>query len=1382
MKHLYFLLSGLFFYAASYAQPRPVRNIAWEWVSGENTENSLGDYGTQGVEQKTNVPLARSFPAGWTDKDGNLWMFGGMFDKEKFLNDVWMYKPLQDIWVWVTGDNVPDQPGAYAKRGFSFKNKPGARRGALSWTDKDGNFWLFGGYGVDVEGNKGRLNDLWQYIPNKGWAWMSGDETAERYGRYGTLQQASKDNFPGAREGATGWTDDKGNLWMFGGEGRGEDNNGVLNDLWMFDTNDQVWIWMGGSNLPDELGRYTQKKLEDKYNQPGARKYTASWKDSKGIFWLFGGNGYASQGNGYLNDMWTFNTRTLQWTWMGGESYINKEGYYYVIGNSSSKSYPGARSGGVSWYDANGNVWLFGGWGIDGQYQSYLLNDLWKFEPNDDAWTWVSGSNSISAPGTYGIKGEPDTKNTPGARVVSLGWMDKTNTRWLFGGAGYATQQGGYLNDLWAIDRKRPATLSCPSSVVISNDSLHCAIPVNNIDPITSKDAKIKFQLSGATTWVSDGSASGLTFNKGTTTVLYALADNLQQSCSFTVTVEDHSKPVPVVKQLPDITGQCSVKVNNVPAAIDNCSGEIKGTTQDPVSYSKEGEYIIHWSYDDGNGNVAQQLQKVIIKNSDQLSPVITSLPDIIAECSVEVNTVPQATKNCGGFIDGKTSSPLSYSKQGNYTIVWKYDDGNGHTAEQSQRIIIRDTTAPVPVVKQLADIIANCAVTIKDIPVAIDNCAAKIAAATANPLTYDKEGEYIIQWLYDDGNGNTARQVQKVIVKRSDKLSPVLASLPDIVGECSATITDIPQASQNCGGFIKGKTSFPLTYNSQGEYTVVWTFNDGNGHTAEQVQKIIVKDTRAPEPIIKQLPDIIANCAVTIKNIPLAKDNCSGEITGVTTDPLNYTQQGEYSITWMYKDDNGNVSKQVQKVIIKRSDELTPVLESLPGITGQCSVTITDIPEASQNCGGFIIGKTTAPLTYTKQGIYTVLWIYDDGKGHTAEQTQMVTVKDTEAPVPLVKTLPDITGGCTLKITSIPKAADNCAGEIGATTQDALEYSKQGEYIINWKYSDGNGNTSTQQQKVILKSDGARLSPVVSSLPDIYAGCTATVTEIPQAIKDCGGFIKAKTKDALTYNIQGEHTITWTYEDGNGYSIQQQQKVIIKDTSAPVPLVKELPDISGECSITVNDTPEAMDNCGGKIKATTSKPLVYKKNGEYIITWKYDDGNGNTSTQYQKIILRSSPGSLAPSINILPDIEGTCSVIILIKPTAKDRCIGTIVGTTADPLYYGEPGEYIVHWKFAGTNDTIMQEQKVIVKSLAADVAVFPNPSTNHFTISFKSCKREERVSFIVFDVLGRALETKEVNANWPVTFGTTYPTGTYFIQIKQGNETIIKKIIKLK
>jgi hypothetical protein len=41
-------------------------------------------------------------------------------------------------------------------------NEPGGRSSAVSWTGSSGNFWLFGGYGFDVNGNAGDLNDLWK--------------------------------------------------------------------------------------------------------------------------------------------------------------------------------------------------------------------------------------------------------------------------------------------------------------------------------------------------------------------------------------------------------------------------------------------------------------------------------------------------------------------------------------------------------------------------------------------------------------------------------------------------------------------------------------------------------------------------------------------------------------------------------------------------------------------------------------------------------------------------------------------------------------------------------------------------------------------------------------------------------------------------------------------------------------------------------------------------------------------------------------------------------------------------------------------------------------------------------------------------------------------
>ncbi|MBI6117932.1 T9SS type A sorting domain-containing protein, partial [Salegentibacter maritimus] len=52
---------------------------------------------------------------------------------------------------------------------------------------------------------------------------------------------------------------------------------------------------------------------------------------------------------------------------------------------------------------------------------------------------------------------------------------------------------------------------------------------------------------------------------------------------------------------------------------------------------------------------------------------------------------------------------------------------------------------------------------------------------------------------------------------------------------------------------------------------------------------------------------------------------------------------------------------------------------------------------------------------------------------------------------------------------------------------------------------------------------------------------------------------------------------------------------------------------------------PTAKDNCS-ELTATTSDPLTYNEIGSYVITWSFDDGNGNTTIQKQKVIVEPSP------------------------------------------------------------------------------------------------------------------------------------------------------------
>jgi len=208
------------------------------------------------------------------------------------------------------------------------------------------------------------------------WAWISGSNVNGQAGTYGQIGQAASSNVPGARTGSGSWTDTSGNLWLFGGYGNdSKGNQGWLNDLWKYSGGE--WTWMSGADVGNQAGTYGQIGQAASSNVPGARDTPVSWTDTSGNLWLFGGNGYDSQGNqGLINDLWKY--RGGEGTWMSGADVGDQAGTYGQIGQAASSNAPGARSESVSWTDTSGNLWLFGGNGYDSKGNHGLLNDLWK--------------------------------------------------------------------------------------------------------------------------------------------------------------------------------------------------------------------------------------------------------------------------------------------------------------------------------------------------------------------------------------------------------------------------------------------------------------------------------------------------------------------------------------------------------------------------------------------------------------------------------------------------------------------------------------------------------------------------------------------------------------------------------------------------------------------------------------------------------------------------------------------------------------------------------------------------------------------------------------------------------------------------------------------
>ena len=418
----------------------PATNV-WTWVSGGNTVNQIGIYGTKGTPSGTNIPGARSSAVSWIDINNNRWLFGGSgvdsAGTSGALNDLWKFDGTN--WTWVSGSNIVNQSAVYGTKGTGAgTNMPGAHYDSVSWRDSSNNLWLFGG----ASASNIYLNDLWKY-DGTNWTWVSGSNLTNQSGVYGTKGVAAGTNVPGARYYAVSWIDSANILWLFGGQGHDSAGTlGYLNDLWKFDGIN--WTWVSGSNIVNQIGVYGTKGTAAGTNVPGGRNGATTWIDSSNIRWLFGGYGYDSIGSiGYLNDLWKFDG--TNWTWVSGANLANQASTYGTKGTAAGTNVPGGRCYvGASWVDGSNNLWLLGGSSSTG-----LLNDLWKFDGIN--WTWVSGVNTVNQIGSYGTKGTAAAANVPGAREAGVSWRDSSNNLWIFGGMGYDYLGGttGNLNDLW---------------------------------------------------------------------------------------------------------------------------------------------------------------------------------------------------------------------------------------------------------------------------------------------------------------------------------------------------------------------------------------------------------------------------------------------------------------------------------------------------------------------------------------------------------------------------------------------------------------------------------------------------------------------------------------------------------------------------------------------------------------------------------------------------------------------------------------------------------------------------------------------------------------------------------------------------------------------
>ena len=392
------------------------------------------------------------------------------------------------------------------------------------------------------------------------------------------------------------------------------------------------------------------------------------------------------------------------------------------------------------------------------------------------------------------------------------------------------------------------------------------------------------------------------------------------------------------------------------------------------------------------------------------------------------------------------------------------------------------------------------------------------------------------------------------------------------------------------------------------------------------------------------------ANTAIVTYNVS-ATDN-SGS-ANVSCDPPSGSSFaiGTHAIVCTATDASGNTNTCTFNVTVNQigcdldanSPAPTPNIASLPTINAACSVTLLpqNDPTATDACGATINGDTTDDRAYDSPGTYTVHWTYTDSAGHISTQDQTIIIQpDNTAPVPDVASLPTATGECSVSLTA-PTATDNCAGTLTGTTANMV-VSGAGTHTVVWTYTDNAGNTTQQNQTVVVTDTSAPVVTLTGS-SSVTVECHTSYTDAGATASDnCLGAMTPTANSNVDVNTPGTYQVVWSATDGGNNTGTATRTVNVVDTTAPVITLNGANPITVILGSTFTDPgATANDSCAASFAATASGSVNTNVIGSYTITYNATDPSGNAAiavTRTVKVIYNFtgffSPIGNPPTLN----------------------------------------------------------------------------------------------------------------------------------------------------
>ncbi|XP_072028212.1 hyalin-like [Amphiura filiformis] len=658
---------------------------------------------------------------------------------------------------------------------------------------------------------------------------------------------------------------------------------------------------------------------------------------------------------------------------------------------------------------------------------------------------------------------------------------------------------GGYSGDRCEMDYEAPVIVNVPESIIqVTDPEMPTAvviwIPPTGIDN------------SGSQTLTSSH-IPGTVFPIGVTRVTYYSTDDAGNTVtsSFTVTIQDHEKPV--IDNMPaniiqdtDPGMSTATVIWTLPTGSDNSGSQTLASSHTPGSSFPTGVTIVTYNSTDAAGITVTSSFTVTIQDHEK--PVINNVPtnkiqdtDPGMATAVVTWASPTGSDNSGSQTLTSSHTPGTSLPIGVTIVMYNSTDDAGNTGTSSFTVTIQDAENPVignvPAnIIQDTDTGMSIATVIWTLPTGSDNSGSQTLASSHTSGSSFPIGVTIVTYNLTDDAGNTVTSSFSVTIQDHEK--PVIDNMPANIiqdtdpGMSTATVIwTLPTGSDNSGSQTLASSHTPGSSFPIGVTIVTFNTTDDAGNTGTSSFTVTIQDHE--KPVIDNVPanmiqetDPGMPIATVAWTLPTGSDNSGSQTLTSSHTSGSLFPIGVMIVMYNSTDDAGNMITSSFTVTIQ--DGENPVIDNVPENIiqytdpGMSTAIVTwTSPTSSDNSGSQTLTSSHTPGTSFPIGVTIVTYNSTDDAGNTMTSSFNVTIKDNEdliignVPANIIQNA--VLGMVTAVVTWIPPTGSEHSGSQTLTSSHTPGSSFPiGVTRVTYNLTDDAGNTVTSSFTVTIQ------------------------------------------------------------------------------------------------------------------------------------------------------------------------------------------------------------------------------------------------------------------------------------------------------------------------